>query len=602
MKKKVFVLTVIAACAGLTASGCRSRITASSEADEIRSAEDALADAKVDDKITQKIISSMTEDEEPETEPEKELETEPETEPDTESETETETEPETEPDESPEATTTAADNIKEEAKTEEPTTSESSAKEEEIDTVPEVTTTPAKNQEISEEAESDKDDDKKDDDKKDDDKKDDDKNNNDKKDNGSEKSNTGDDNAPGSESVNPDSDNKSGSGPGEASGDGASGGDGGRPSGRDPGIADEDSTEPASTEPRETEEEDVPDPSREIPTQEEPESEAPEIYVYVSFDPMGGSISDGSSKEVKVGDAYGSLPQCSRNGYTFGGWYTGKNGSGIRIDGGSIVTIQEDHMLYAHYVQREIHNVHFVTEGINGNYWLGRASDADRQVYVGDTYGPDFPVPRTRLGYTFIGWYDSPEGGNRVNAGDVFTANRDINLYAHMNYDPLAYWTGILNNVNGYPCQNRGMICEYDEPDVPVTNSVFIARLGYGAIQSADSATAGMTTGEILKNKPNTSIMIKIVSDVGNVDSIASEVTGRFPVSYPYYRQLFIIPREAEFGDPATTLIYNLAIKMEIWPESFEDNTALNPWGLDAVNKAVEELGVPYPTIYHYGQ
>ncbi len=560
MKKKITIATILALCAGLGVAGCRSRVTASSDADEIKNAEDALATTDEDTAVGQFIKNSMSNEEENDTETEeenkkeKEDKTEQETEQDQENETEDIPEVTTTPPESTEDDTDDGDtNDKEAIPTEDNNTDPGNEK---------------------------------------------------KSDDDADKEYSKDDRNHGDDLIDPDSDNKTDKGSGNGTGNGEDGGQGGPGNGgKSPGISDNTPTEPPETPPAEEEKpSEEPTTSEPTPSEENPSEELPDIRVMVRFDAAEGDISDSSAREVKVGEQYGALPECSKGGYTFAGWFTGENGSGIRINGSSVVSIEEDHTLYAFYVQREIHNVHFVHEGVKGNYWIGNAADENRQVYVGDTYGSAFPVPKTRSGYTFLGWYDAPVGGNPVSNNDTFTANTDIELYAHMDYDPLPYWTGILNNVNGYPCQNLGTICEYDEPNVPVTNSLFIARLGRGPVQAADSSTAGMTTEEIIKAKPNTRVMIKIISDISNADAVASEVLGRYPVTYPYQnRALYIIPAEAESGYPAVTLVYNLAIKMELWPESFENNQALNPWGLDALNKAVEELGVPYPTIIHYG-
>lgn len=48
-------------------------------------------------------------------------------------------------------------------------------------------------------------------------------------------------------------------------------------------------------------------------------------------------------------------------------------------------------------------------------------------------YGGRYAVMPTanRAGYTLLGWYTAPNGGTRVQAGDVWTAAQDVTLYAH---------------------------------------------------------------------------------------------------------------------------------------------------------------------------
>lgn len=52
-------------------------------------------------------------------------------------------------------------------------------------------------------------------------------------------------------------------------------------------------------------------------------------------------------KEVYNGEMYGTLPQPTKEVYTFAGWYTQANG-GTQIKDISIVSLTENKILYAH--------------------------------------------------------------------------------------------------------------------------------------------------------------------------------------------------------------------------------------------------------------
>lgn len=509
MKKFTIPVLIIMLALATPAAGCRSRITASSDADEILDAEDALGTSEKKEGVAQ-WNGSFTETKE-------------------------------EQEETTEAQTT---------------TSEAEITQENTESVPEVTT-------VSSESDD-----------------------NEKREDtppqysnerrpGRDQTNTN----PGRSSANS---GQSGSGNGNGNGSGTGNGD---------------PTVPPTTEPIEPVEPTV--------KPEEPESSESESgkEVKVSFDAGEGNLdSDTLEITVEYGKEYPALPSASRGGFTFAGWYTQSGGKGTRIDEGSIVSIEEDHTLYAFWAQREIHIVRFHTEGVKGNYWLGKQdSSYDRQVYVGETYGDEFPVPRFRAGYSFVGWFTDPEGGEPVTNTQVFNAGGDVDLYVHFNYDPLAYWTGILNNVNGYPCQGRAMICEYDKNNVPVKGSVFISRLGNGAEQAAGGMPDGITTEELIYERPNAAVFIKMIGNMSNAQAVADEVQSRFPTTFPYNRVIYVIPREAENGSAEVTLLYNLAIKMKIWPEAFEQSN-LNPHGLDALDKAMEELGIGQINIVERGK
>ena len=46
---------------------------------------------------------------------------------------------------------------------------------------------------------------------------------------------------------------------------------------------------------------------------------------------------------------YSSLPTPTKDGYTFGGWYTGENGTGTKVDENTVMTNTNNHTLYAYF-------------------------------------------------------------------------------------------------------------------------------------------------------------------------------------------------------------------------------------------------------------
>ncbi len=66
----------------------------------------------------------------------------------------------------------------------------------------------------------------------------------------------------------------------------------------------------------------------------------------VTFDPQGGTVAP-STKTVTQEEPYGALPTPAKAGYLFGGWYTGANGAGDKIESTTIVAITADQTLYA---------------------------------------------------------------------------------------------------------------------------------------------------------------------------------------------------------------------------------------------------------------
>ena len=67
----------------------------------------------------------------------------------------------------------------------------------------------------------------------------------------------------------------------------------------------------------------------------------------VTFDATGGTVSP-TSKNVTYSSTYGTLPNPTRMGYTFTGWYTSASG-GTKVSSSTKVTTSANHKLYAHW-------------------------------------------------------------------------------------------------------------------------------------------------------------------------------------------------------------------------------------------------------------
>ena len=119
---------------------------------------------------------------------------------------------------------------------------------------------------------------------------------------------------------------------------------------------------------------------------------------------------------VPIGEAYGDILNArEKEGYTFKGWYTEKNGKGRKVESNERCT--GNITLYAYWT-KDYYEVTF-----NGNG--GSPSQSSKKVKRGEKYGT---LPSaTRSGYNFDGWYT--ENGVKVNEND--TCNKDITLYAH---------------------------------------------------------------------------------------------------------------------------------------------------------------------------
>ena len=141
-------------------------------------------------------------------------------------------------------------------------------------------------------------------------------------------------------------------------------------------------------------------------------------FITASFDLRGGKGYAPEPKTVLIGTEYGDLPpDPSRSGYTFFGWYTEPDGAGEKITADSVVTLIDNHTLYARWEITS--NTKFVT-GVTG------LPNPEKSVLiVGEAYGP-LPI-LDRPGYTFLGWFTAD--GTEITETSI-VPGEDQTLYA----------------------------------------------------------------------------------------------------------------------------------------------------------------------------
>ncbi len=79
------------------------------------------------------------------------------------------------------------------------------------------------------------------------------------------------------------------------------------------------------------------------------------VYVDVKLDACGGVLTE-DEVTVIFGDAYGELPEPTREGYIFDGWFTAETG-GELVERNTEVGSKTAHTLYAHWTQIKIFSV-----------------------------------------------------------------------------------------------------------------------------------------------------------------------------------------------------------------------------------------------------
>ena len=149
------------------------------------------------------------------------------------------------------------------------------------------------------------------------------------------------------------------------------------------------------------------------------------VAVTVTFDAQGGSVSP-ASQTFAVGSTYGALPTPTRATYSFAGWWTGANGSGIRVTASSAVNATFV-TLYANWTR--LFTVTFDAQG-------GTApSPSSKTVTYGSTYGT--LASTAHKGCTFAGWWTGAGGsGTRVTENTTVATAANHTLYAKWTANP----------------------------------------------------------------------------------------------------------------------------------------------------------------------
>ncbi len=159
----------------------------------------------------------------------------------------------------------------------------------------------------------------------------------------------------------------------------------------------------------------------------------------VTFNANGGSVGT-SNITVTYDSAYGTLPNPTRSGYTFKGWYTDV-AEGTLITNTTIVSTAKDHTLYARWTP----NIYTLTYNNNG----GTGCTSKSVTYNSD-YGT-LCTP-TRTGYTFLGWYTAASGGTKVTQTSTVTTAQDHTIYAQWKANT---YTLTYNNNGGTGCTSK---------------------------------------------------------------------------------------------------------------------------------------------------
>lgn len=165
------------------------------------------------------------------------------------------------------------------------------------------------------------------------------------------------------------------------------------------------------------------------------------VHYEMTVSPRGGKVSPGAI-EVSENGVYGALPTPTNHDFEFEGWYTKRIG-GRRIEENSAVEKNIPHTLYAHwtmYGERSGNLIEKPGYESGEEYTVYFESPETGEAFASincenGIYG-ELPVPESREGYIFAGWFTKMLGGKRAEEGAPLIEYEDHTLYAHFTPAP----------------------------------------------------------------------------------------------------------------------------------------------------------------------
>ncbi|MBO4824535.1 MAG: InlB B-repeat-containing protein [Lachnospiraceae bacterium] len=226
--------------------------------------------------------------------------------------------------------------------------------------------------------------------------------------------------------------------------------------------------------------------------------------IKVTLNGNGGTVSP-SFMNVEYDARYdknGALPVPTRTNYTFAGWYTAAAG-GNEITGSTVVNTEMAHTLYAHWKGVES-TVSFDLRCDTSEIKPSSPEINDIKVEYQKTYGEALNADDTpagglktpeRVGYTFVGWFTSPDYTTQVTDASVVNITQDTTLYAQ--------WEASFVDVTFVPGNGENSTTEslvyggpYELPETPLKRGYSFAGWYTKAYDATHPEDKGELKGE----------------------------------------------------------------------------------------------------------
>ena len=138
--------------------------------------------------------------------------------------------------------------------------------------------------------------------------------------------------------------------------------------------------------------------------------------------------------ELDIGSTYTNFVPATWDNHIFRGWWTDPT-DGTRVQMGETVSSDSTLQLYAHWTSAQ--TVYFQANGEGAT-----CSQPSKMCPHGGNYAGF--ASATWEGHRFLGWYDDPTDGTRIQSGMAVTGGATLTLYAHWDAAQTVYF-----NANG---------------------------------------------------------------------------------------------------------------------------------------------------------
>ncbi len=303
----------------------------------------------------------------------------------------------------------------------------------------------------------------------------------------------------------------------------------------------------------------------------------------ITLDADGGSFKTGNTMPTVTFDQqYPDLAVPERAGYTFGGWYTQKDGLGTAVTdatGENVnlvkVSNENEHSLYAKWTANRY------TVQLNGNGGnLGSASTID--VTYGEAYEMLVATVITRDGYTFDGWYIT-KGDTEIMVFDSNSVNvNNVKVSIASNHFMYAKWT-----ANEYALTIDADGGSGAPDDTTVTfGGTFPETLGTVPTKTGYTFDGWWTVDE---SGNITADSIKVVS--GMIVNVTGNITLKAKWTANTYTVVLVTADGADIATGTViTIAYGENVKFDSLPTPEVDGYDFDGWYSDAsFNNAVDE-------------